>query len=48
MGIYSGDAYRAAEYGGGELEHTVLHQRLAERGFSRVRMNPSQIVVYRF
>ena len=46
MAVYRGDAYRAAEYGGGDCEHVVLHRRLYEVGYDRLYLNPAQVAIY--
>ena len=46
MGIYRMDAYRHGHYGLGDLEHAVFNRSLIQNGFSRLYLNPSQILVY--
>jgi len=46
MGIYRMDAYRAGRYGASDTEHAVFHRELIRRGFGRLFLNPSQILVY--
>ena len=46
LGFYRTQAWLAADYGGEDCEHVVLHRRMRERGFGRIFLNPSQIVVY--
>jgi hypothetical protein len=46
MGIYQMDAYRQGRYGAHDCEHAVFHRHLIEAGFSRLFLNPSQILVY--
>lgn len=41
------EVFRAGcRYGGGDCKHVVLHGEMRQRGFDRLLMNPSQIVVY--
>ena len=46
LGVYRMACMQAAEYGGGDCEHVVLHSRLRSLGFDRLFMNPNQIVMY--
>lgn len=46
MGIYRMDAFRHGRYGAADCEHAVFHRHLIEAGFSRLFLNPSQILVY--
>jgi glycosyltransferase involved in cell wall biosynthesis len=46
MGIYRMEAFRQGRYGATDCEHAVFHRHLIEAGFSRLFLNPSQIVVY--
>jgi hypothetical protein len=46
LGIYRMECMLAAEYGGSDCEHVVLHERLRHAGFDRLFLNPSQIVLY--
>lgn len=46
MGIYRMDAYQAGRYGASDTEHAIFHRELIERGFGRLFLNPSQILVY--
>ena len=46
LGVYRMQCMRAAEYGGGDCEHVVFHERLRRAGFDRLFLNPSQIVLY--
>jgi len=46
LGIYRAECLHAAEYSGEDCEHVALHTRLRERGFDRLFLNPSQIVLY--
>jgi hypothetical protein len=46
LGVYRMACYAAAEYGGGDCEHVVLHERMRRAGFGRQFLNPSQIVLY--
>jgi len=46
MGIYRMDAYRAGRYGASDTEHAIFHRELIRRGFGRLFLNPSQILVY--
>ena len=48
MAVYSGDAYRACEYTGGDCEHVGLHRNIRRKGYKRVFINPSQIMVVRW
>lgn len=46
LGIYRMECYAAAEYGGEDCEHVVLHERQRQCGFTRQYLNPSQVVLY--
>lgn len=46
MGIYRMEAFRQGRYGTADCEHAVFHRHLIEAGFSRLFLNPSQILVY--
>jgi hypothetical protein len=46
LGVYRMACYASAEYGGGDCEHVVLHERQRQAGFGRHFLNPSQIVLY--
>jgi hypothetical protein len=46
LAIYRMEAMAAAEYGGEDCEHVVLHRRMAEAGHDRVFLNPSMVVRY--
>lgn len=46
LGIYAMNAYRAGRYGPADTEHAVFHRELIRRGFGRLFLNPSQILVY--
>lgn len=46
LGVYRMDCYKAAGYDGADCEHVTLHLALRERGFDRLFLNPSQIVLY--
>ena len=46
LGIYGMSAIQSAEYGGGDCEHVILHDRMRQQGFGRTFLNPSQIVLY--
>jgi hypothetical protein len=46
MGIYRMEAYRHGRYGAADCEHAIFHRRLIAAGFSRLFLNPSQILVY--
>lgn len=46
LGIYRMDAYKSAEYAGYDCEHVCFHQRMIEKGYGRIYMNPSQITLY--
>ena len=48
MGLYKVAAYCEAGYGGGDCEHVIFHKRLHAKGHTRMFLNPSQIVVYRW
>lgn len=36
LGLYRMAAFLSAEYGGGDCEHVVFHQRLRRSGFDRL------------
>jgi len=44
--VYQREALSRARYRGGDCEHVGLHLAMAEHGYSRIYLNPSQIVVY--
>ena len=44
MALYTRESYEKASYTGGDCEHVTFHRKLN----SRVVVNPSQIVVYRW
>lgn len=46
LALYPMHVYQAAEYGGEDCEHVVLHRRLSALGYDRLFLNPSQIVIY--
>lgn len=46
MGIYRMEAFRQGRYGAADCEHVIFHRHLLEHGFSRLFLNPSQILVY--
>jgi len=46
LGIYTMDAYRSGRYAATDLEHACFHRSLIAGGYSRLFLNPSQIVVY--
>lgn len=46
MGLYRMQAWKSAEYGGPDIEHAVLHDRMRSQGFGRMFLNPSQITLY--
>jgi hypothetical protein len=46
LGVYRMDCFKAAAYAGHDCEHVTFHQSLRERGFDRLFLNPSQIVLY--
>jgi len=47
LGIYRMEALRSGtRYAGGDCEHVGLHFGMRERGYDRIYLNPSQIVVY--
>jgi len=46
VGIYRMEAFRAGRYATDDVEHATFHRELIVRGFPRLRLNPSQIVVY--
>jgi hypothetical protein len=46
MGIYRMEAFRHGRYGADDCEHAIFHRRLIAGGFSRLFLNPSQILVY--
>ena len=46
LGIYTMDAFRAGRYATDDLEHATFHREMIARGFRRLFLNPSQIVVY--
>jgi hypothetical protein len=46
LGIYRMECFRAARYEAGDCEHVTFHRALRERGFDRLFLNPSQIVLY--
>ena len=46
MGIYRMEAYRHGHYGLRDLEHAVFTRSLIDAGFSRLFLNPSQILIY--
>lgn len=46
MGIYRMEAFRHGRYGAADCEHAIFHRRLIAGGFSRLFLNPSQILVY--
>jgi hypothetical protein len=46
LGVYRMDGYRSATYDGADCEHVTFHAAMRERGFSRLFLNPSQIVLY--
>lgn len=46
LGIYRTECLSAASYEGSDCEHVTLHRMLRERGYDRLFLNPSQIVLY--
>jgi hypothetical protein len=47
LAVYTMAAMRSgARYGGDDCEHVVLHGGMRERGFDRIFLNPSQIVLH--
>ena len=46
LGVYRMDAYKSACYAGTDCEHVCLHQGMAQAGFDRQFINPSQITIY--
>ena len=46
FGIYAMDAYAEGRYGTDDLEHATFHRTLIDGGFSRLFLNPSQLVIY--
>jgi hypothetical protein len=46
LGIYRMDALLSSMYVGGDCEHVPLHRGLKAAGYSRIFLNPSQIVLY--
>ncbi len=46
LGIYNYEAYANGIYEGDDTEHVGFHRSLIEKGFDRLFLNPSQIVLY--
>jgi len=46
LGIYTMPAFASGRYGVTDCEHVVFHRELRQRGFRRLYLNPSQILVY--
>lgn len=46
LGIYCMEAYAAGTYGTDDLEHATFHRTMIAQGFSRLFLNPSQLVIY--
>ncbi len=46
LGIYTYDAYANGVYEGEDIEHVGFHRSLIAKGYDRIYLNPSQIVVY--
>jgi hypothetical protein len=47
LALYRMEAFRSgARYDGPDCEHVAFHRGLAARGFGRLFMNPSQLVLY--
>lgn len=47
LAVYRMEAIRSgARYGGPDCEHVVFHRRLADAGFGRIFLNPSQMTLY--
>jgi len=46
LGVYRAECVSEAKYGGEDCEHVVLHHEMRDRGFDRLYLNPSQLVVY--
>jgi hypothetical protein len=46
LGIYRMQPYLAGAYDGADIEHVGFHRSLLEQGFSKLFINPSQIVLY--
>jgi hypothetical protein len=46
LGIYRTECFNVASYEGDDCEHVTFHRTLRLRGFDRLYLNPSQIVLY--
>lgn len=46
LGVYAMDAYAAGSYGTDDLEHATFHRTLLAQDYSRLFLNPSQLVIY--
>lgn len=47
LAVYRMEAIRSgARYGGPDCEHATFHRRLADAGFGRIFLNPSQMTLY--
>lgn len=46
LGIYTMQAFAAGRYDASDMEHVGFHSSMAAAGFSRMFLNPSQIVVH--
>jgi len=46
LGVYRMQAYAAGAYDGTDCEHVGFHRSLRSRGFGRLFLNPSQLLVY--
>lgn len=47
LGVYRMEVFRSGcRYAGGDCEHVLLHRAMRQRGFSRIFLNPRQVVVY--
>jgi len=48
VGLYTMEAFKAAEYGGEDCEHVRFHKKLRESGFNRMFINPNMKTVVRW
>lgn len=46
LGVYQMQAFQNGVYSGGDIEHVGFHRTMREKGFGRIFLNPSQIVIY--
>jgi hypothetical protein len=46
LGIYRMECFQASEYGANDCDHVTFHRTMRTRGFNRLFLNPSQIVLY--